>query len=86
MLRQLLTLLAVFTGFTAAVEPARALDAGLASIELAERQSGCVATQGGVVLQIAQAAETDARKAPCPRPVVIVHVPTVMLQADRARE
>ena len=86
MLRQLLTLLAVITGLTAAVEPARALETGVARIELAERQANCTPQQGGTVLQIAGSSATQARQAPCVRPAMSVRLPTVMLQADRARE
>ena len=86
MLRQLLTLLAVFTGLTAAVEPARALEASVARVELAQQQRAC-----GPVLMLRQvdgvvAADAVAETKPHPRPTASPCAPTIQLRADRALE
>ncbi len=88
MLRQLLTLLAVFTGLTVAVEPARALDAGVHTVHLAESAAVCQA-QAGVHAEHSEdrrRQRVEKQDQSCRRPVIDIHVPTVMLQADRAHE
>ncbi len=87
MLRQLLTLLAVISGFTLAAEPVSATDARVVSVTSLVDQVECqpaASTQlqfrGG-----AQAA-TAAVDRPCLHQPVIVWTPTVRLQVDRARE
>ncbi len=87
MLRQLLTLLAVFTGLTAAVEPARALDAGVQTVHMTQDVASCQVQAAHLRQQREnprQLTETDAEN--CIRPVLPIYVPTVMLKADRARE
>ena len=87
MLRQLLTLLAVFTGLTAAVEPARALDAGVETVQLAHDFANCheqVAHLGQISVERRQRTEESTEN--CVRPVLPIYAPTVMLKADRARE
>lgn len=87
MLRQLLTLLAVFTGLTAAVEPARALDAGVARVELAQQQRKCATLMvSQAVLSMTEADSKADAPAPRPRPMAAPCPPAVMLQADRALE
>ena len=86
MLRQLLTLLAVFTGLTAAVEPARALEASVARVELAQQQRAC-----GPVLMLRKVdggvdSEAVAETKPHPRPAASPCAPTIQLRADRALE
>ena len=86
MLRQLLTLLAVFTGLTAAVEPARALEASVARVELAQQQRAC-----GPVLMLRKADRVIAPDAaqetkPHPRPRTRPCAPAIQLRADRALE
>ena len=87
MLRQLLTLLAVIGGLTAAVEPVRAMEAGVASVELAERQSATSAQEviictQGATLQLACVVVR-------PKPGAAAEaslVPATILKADRALE
>ena len=86
MLRQLLTLLAVFTGLTAAVEPARALEASVARVELAQQQRAC-----GPVLMLRKvdgvvASDAAQDTKPRPRPKAKPCAPTIPLRADRALE
>jgi len=87
MLRQLLTILAVLTGLTATVAPAQALDMGTRAVVVAE-QAGAVAAQNALAVTRTQspARRPDPREPVRPRPVIVIHTPTVMLQADRARE
>ena len=85
MLRQLLTLLAVFAGLTAAVEPVRALEAGVETVRLADVATPCGVKAPVVPLQLDQGIE--AREArPCVRKPVVIPAFTVMLRADRAHE
>ena len=87
MLRQLLTLLAVISGFTLAAEPVSAAEARMVSVaaeEALELASGIVAAP----LHLAQPADERAGQAALPRParVVAYATPAVRLKADRARE
>lgn len=87
MLRQLLALLAVLSGLTVAVQPAQALSAGVESVsfasDVASCQDGAEAIAGRAVDRLQSRSD---REKFCSRPVITVAVPTVMLQADRARE
>ena len=87
MLRQLLTLLAVFTGLTAAVEPARALETSVASIQLAEG-AGTVDAQhmGAVRIESVLHAPRNAEVADADRGHAAPAVKSVRLRIDRARE
>lgn len=87
MLRQLLTLLAVFTGLTATVAPVQALDLGVRAVQVSD-QAGMVATAAdqSVAVQAAASRRVDRQQATRPRPVILIQTPTVMLQADRAHE
>ena len=88
MLRQLLTILAVFTGLTAAVAPVQALDIGVRAEQMAE-QAGASATVAVLPLrsQSGWVHAPVARQPARPRPPVLpVQTPAVMLKADRARE
>lgn len=87
MLRQLLTILAVFTGLTAAVAPVQALDVSVRAEQMAE-QAGASATVAVLPLrsQSGWSHAPAARQPARPRPVLPVQTPAVMLKADRARE
>ena len=88
MLRQLLTLLAVFTGLTTAVAPAQALESSVQAVQMAQDAAACQ-VQGGAIVEVRLELFSHRRKdegGMCMRPVIVVHTPTVMLQADRARE
>lgn len=88
MLRQLLTLLAVLSGLTATVTPAHALETGVQAVELAQDGASCIAKAAvhsedwnEVFTRI-----TDDRQNFCPRPIITISTPTVMLRVDRAHE
>ncbi|GGD52796.1 hypothetical protein GRI62_05190 [Erythrobacter arachoides] len=87
MLRQLLTLLAVISGFTLVAEPVSATD--LREISAAATAAQDLADCRPVVaapLQLAQARQrdrVDTRR--CQRRIVVI-TPAVQLQADRAHE
>jgi len=86
MLRQLLTLLAVISGFTLAASPVLAAEASVVSVAQAAERADC-AVQGTRPIQLADTAAFGAiKRQPCARPVLIVPVPTVMLRVDRAHE
>lgn len=87
MLRRLLTLLAVFTGLTATVAPVQALDLAARAVHVTA-SAGVVATQArqAAVTLPAPQRRTDNREPARTRPVIVIHTPTVMLQADRAHE
>jgi hypothetical protein len=88
MLRQLLTLLAVFTGLTTAVAPAQALQSSVHAVQVTQEADACQ-VQGGVVAEARQDLfrfRNDVEQSMCMRPVLVIRTPTVMLQADRARE
>lgn len=87
MLRQLLTLLAVLTGLTATVAPVQALDLAARAVHVTD-QAGVVsaqARQAAVTLPAPQR-RSDPREPDRTRPVIVIHTPAVMLQADRAHE
>lgn len=87
MLRQLLTLLAVFSGFTLAAEPVQAAQGAVVSVaasaEAAEQQPAgyAIAEQ----LSVVETLQTQTFEAAEQR-IAIPAAPAVHLQADRARE
>lgn len=87
MIRQLLALLALITGLAAVAEPAQARYADVQAVSQAvQREAGC--KQGVVASQAVSGqlwGRVDQARA-CPRPQIVVIVPPVMLQADRAHE
>ena len=87
MLRQLLTLFAVISGFTLVAEPVRAADADVVSMAQAVDQAACDAVSTRP-LQATQTrvARVQLAKRPCSQPDFIVWVPTVQLRIDRAHE
>ncbi len=88
MLRQLLTLLAVFTGLTTAVAPAYALDARVQTVAAAQEVAAGQQQVAAVVQEEAQA----LRRIPAPQAETALHTvqltitPTVILKVDRAHE
>jgi hypothetical protein len=88
MLRKLLTLLAICAGLTAVGSPAHAAVSAVESVQMAAR-AGVPCAQRTAAAQpaaVSLAQRVEEKGKPCPKPTVIVVVPTVMLQADRARE
>jgi len=86
MLRQLLTLLAVISGFTLSASPVQATPASVVSVVQAAERGECI-VQGSRPIQLTEISATGPRaKRPCERTVLIVQVPTVMLRVDRSRE
>lgn len=86
MLRQLLTLLAVISGFTLTASPVQAAQASVVSIVQTAERGECVA-QGARPMQLVEKSATASQLiSPCERIVLVVHIPTVMLRVDRSRE
>lgn len=89
MLRQLLTLLAILTGMVAVAEPVHALHAGAAVETVGQAEQSAPCRQARIVLQFDEEPRKGrtARERGCPPgPRASVIVPSVQLQADRARE
>ena len=90
MLRKLLALLVLVTGLAAAGTPAQARVFDVESVRSIEAGYACSAQAGARNAQLATVLRKDrddAQPKSCPRPpTVVLIVPTVMLQADRARE
>lgn len=90
MLRKLIALLVLVTGLAALGQPAQARIADLDSVGLASLDTGlsCATQQSTRSAQLAvQRERNDAQPKICPKPPkIVLIVPTVMLQADRARE
>lgn len=85
MLRQLLTLLAVISGLTLVAQPAHALDADIVSIaEAADSQCDIKGT-APIQLTTGVIARAEQDK-PCRKVRILIWIPPVMLQADRAWE
>jgi hypothetical protein len=88
MFRRLLALLAICVGLAATAEPARASVNAVESVRLVE-QAGLVCGLSAPA-QFTHGAPSGLRSEDkakiCPRPVLTIVVPTVMLQADRAHE
>ena len=89
MLRQLLTVLAIFTGLAAASAPAQAVQvsdaASVRIVAAAEFVSKCTLPSSGPALT-PPAPQKDVAKAPCPKPCPPVVLPPVMLRVDRSLE
>ncbi|VVT17315.1 hypothetical protein [Erythrobacter sp. EC-HK427] len=88
MLRQLLTLLAVFSGFTLAAEPVQAAQGAVVSVAAsaaASEQQAAGYTLGEQQLSVAETLQTQTFEAAEQR-FAIPAAPSVRLQADRARE
>jgi len=88
MLRKLLALLALCAGLAAIAEPARASVGAVDSVRLVEQASlACgVAAPARISEHARLASRSPDRTKMCPRPVIRIIVPTVMLQGDRAHE
>ena len=88
MLRRLLALLAICAGLAAVAEPARASMSAVENVRLVEQAA--LACGLSAPAQFAAAAPRALRSEDkgkiCPRPVITIAVPTVMLQGDRAHE
>jgi len=90
MLRKLIALLILVTGLAAAGTPAQARVFDLASVRTVDAGYVC-STQAGVrssqLVGVLRKDRDEALPKSCPRPPkIVLVVPTVMLQADRARE
>lgn len=90
MLRQLLTLLAIFTGLAATGEHAHARVTGVENVRLAfasEASETCIVRRASLAAQMTRRPEKLCNSADnCHRRERIVYWPTVMLKVDRARE
>jgi hypothetical protein len=90
MLRKLLALLVLVTGLAAVGTPAQARVFDVESVRTIDAGYACTAQPGARNAQLAGALRKDrdeAQPKSCPRPPkIVLIVPTVMLQADRARE
>ena len=90
MLRKLLALLVLVTGLAALGTPAQARVFDVESVRTVDAGYVCSAPLGTRTAQFAGVVRKErgeAQTKSCPRPAkVVVIVPTVMLQVDRARE
>ena len=87
MLRKLFALLVLVTGLAAVGQPAQALSLDVQSVRAADASYACVAPAGARQGVSSGKEREEAEPKTCPRPPrIVVIVPTVMLQADRARE
>lgn len=86
MLRRLLTLLAVMSGFALVAEPARAVEADVVSLAEAADSGDC-STIVVAPLELSASRKAIAlTRRPCGERPVVVWSPSVQLQADRALE
>ena len=88
MLRKLLALLVLVTGLAAVNQPAQAMVFKIDSVQAVEAGFACSAQPGQRSNPTSIRRERDdVQPKPCPKPPrIVLVVPTVMLQADRARE
>jgi hypothetical protein len=88
MFRQLLTLLAVFTGLTTAVAPAQAMHMGVSAVVAAQDVASGQVQVAAVVQEQAQAlSRTPAPLAQAaPHTVQLSITPAVIIRVDRAHE
>ena len=88
MLRKLLALLVLVTGLAAAGQPAQAMVLKATSVQAVEASFACTVQAGQRSAPTSIRHERDdVQPKPCPKPPrIVLIVPTVMLQADRARE
>ncbi|WP_137679066.1 hypothetical protein [Aurantiacibacter suaedae] len=86
MLRRLLTLLAVMSGFALVAEPARAVEADVVSLAEAADCGDCSAIVVAPLEFSASRTAIAPMRRPCGERPVVVWSPSVQLQADRALE
>jgi hypothetical protein len=88
MLRKLLALLVLVTGLAAAGQPAQAMVLKVDSMQTVEAGLACTVQVGQRSNRTSIRREhDDVQPKPCPKPPrIVLVVPTVMLQADRAHE
>lgn len=89
MLRKLIALLVLVTGLAALGQPAQALNTGVESVRTAVDAGYACADHAGQIAgqRAARIQRDEALPKACPRPPrIVLVVPTVMLQADRAHE
>ena len=90
MLRKLLALLVLVTGLAAAGTPAQARVFEVENVRTIEAGYACSAQSGAKTAQLARILRGDREDGGaklCPKPPkVVLIVPAVMLQADRAHE
>jgi len=88
MLRKLLALLVLVTGLAAVGQPAQAMVLKVDSVHAVEAGLACTAQPGQRTAPASVHRERDeVQPKPCAKPLrIVLIVPTVMLQADRARE
>jgi hypothetical protein len=88
MLRKLLALLVLVTGLAAAGQPAQAMVLKVDSVQTVEAGFACTAQPGLRSNPASVRHERDeVQPKACPKPPrIVLVVPTVMLQADRAHE
>ena len=89
MLRKLLALVVLVTGLAALGQPAQALSLEVGSVRAAaDAGYACTVQSATTISQRGPRTEReDAQPKICPKPPrIVLVVPTVMLQADRARE
>jgi len=88
MLRKLLALLVLVTGLAAVGQPAQAMVLKVDSVQAVEAGFACAAQPGQRSAPASIHRERDeVQPRPCAKPPrIVLIVPTVMLQADRARE
>ena len=89
MLRKLLAMLVLVTGLAALGQPAQAVNLGIDNVRAAA-DAGYACTVQSTVTTAQRGPRTereDTQPKLCPKPPrIVLVVPTVMLQADRARE
>jgi len=87
MLRKLLAILVLITGLTALGQPAQALSIEVETVRSIEAGYACATQAGSRSSSPAAGKEKGEQPKVCPKPPrIVLIVPTVMLQADRARE
>ncbi|MBT2133975.1 hypothetical protein KK137_06475 [Croceibacterium sp. LX-88] len=88
MLRKLAALLFLLTGLAVLAQPAQARIFDVESVRTVDVGYACSAQVGASAARLAVRQDRDAAQPKmCPRPPkIVLIVPTVMLQADRARE
>lgn len=86
MIRRLLTLLALCAGLAAVAEPARASAMAMDSVRLVEQATLACGAGDAASFAAPQRAvpRAEGKAGVCPRPVLTIVVPTVMLKVDRA--
>lgn len=87
MIRQLLALIALITGLAAVAQPVQARIVPVEAVGQALARD-MVCQKGTLSTQLDRQWTTKSPEPPkiCPRPQIVIIVPPVMLQVDRARE